>query len=181
MPFFSRAGLDPSTPEFRALLELALKSPAIEVFGFYCHAGRSYASTSQEEASKYLTSEVNAVNDAAQLALSILKQGEDQRSDKQFVLSVGSTPTAHAATVESRAKVNELLYGKLELHAGESIFLGGSFFPEPNPFPRKLPTTRSSAAAYGVDRPSTHSTESYRYSHFILSWSRARRYGRSIM
>ena len=118
-----RAGLDPGSPEFRALLELAIKSPAIEIFGFYCHAGHAYSSTSQGEASKYLTSEVNAVNDAAKLALSLL--GRDETGSKRFVLSVGSTPTAHAATAESRIKVKDLLHGRLELHAGMSWSNGG--------------------------------------------------------
>ncbi|KAK7694708.1 hypothetical protein QCA50_001896 [Cerrena zonata] len=113
-----RAGLDPSSPEFRVLLELAIESPIIEVFGFYCHAGGSYSSTSQGEASKYLSSEVNAVNDAAGLGLSILEQDGKQQDKQHFILSVGSTPTAHAATVESRAKLNALLNGRLELHAG---------------------------------------------------------------
>jgi len=34
------------------------------------------------------------------------------------VLSVGSTPTAHAASAETKAKLSSLLHGSLELHAG---------------------------------------------------------------
>lgn len=35
-----------------------------------------------------------------------------------FVLSVGSTPTAHAVTPETKAKLYPSLHGKLEIHAG---------------------------------------------------------------
>ncbi|CAL1695700.1 unnamed protein product [Somion occarium] len=110
-----RAGLDPSSTAFHSLLEVALESPVLTVFGFYCHAGHSYSSTSPEAASKFLTAEVNAVNDAAKLALA---RSSSPSNDTQFILSVGSTPTAHAATAETNAKLGELLHGKLELHAG---------------------------------------------------------------
>ena len=89
------------------------------VFGFYTHAGQSYASTSRSEASSFLTAEVDAVNTAAGLALSLLEGKPDAapRNDP-FVLAVGSTPTAHAATAETRDKLASLLNGTLELHAG---------------------------------------------------------------
>lgn len=66
-----------------------------------------------EQAAGFLSSEVEAVNKAAGLALSIVG------GTPEFVLSVGSTPTAHAATAETRARLEAELHGKLELHAGE--------------------------------------------------------------
>ncbi|THH34093.1 hypothetical protein EUX98_g129 [Antrodiella citrinella] len=112
-----RAGLDPSSAAFKEVLECALTSPHVEVFGFYCHAGNSYASTSPEEASKFLSVELNAVNDAARLAKSFLA-GIGATRESPFTLSVGSTPTAHAATPENSAKLANILNGTLELHAG---------------------------------------------------------------
>lgn len=86
------------------------------MFGFYCHAGNAYASTSFSEASSFLSSEVNAVNDAAASALEILSK--EGISAPKLVLSVGSTPTAHTANRETRDKLSSLLHGPLELHAG---------------------------------------------------------------
>ncbi|KAI5890480.1 uncharacterized protein SCHCODRAFT_02631982 [Schizophyllum commune H4-8] len=112
-----RAGVGPKSSMIEELLKTLAKSPAVSIYGFYAHAGNAYASTSQSEASKFLTGEVNSVNDAAEFAASIL--GEDVKNHQQpFVLSVGSTPTAHSASTETRAKVSTLLHGKLELHAG---------------------------------------------------------------
>ncbi|KAL1757635.1 putative serine dehydratase domain-containing protein [Schizophyllum commune] len=112
-----RAGVGPKSSMIEELLKTLAKSPAVSIYGFYAHAGNAYASTSQSEASKFLTGEVNSVNDAAEFAVSIL--GEEVKNHQQpFVLSVGSTPTAHSASAETRAKVSTLLHGKLELHAG---------------------------------------------------------------
>jgi D-serine ammonia-lyase len=101
-------------------VEKALFSPATQVYGFYCHAGNSYSSTSLDEASRFLSGEVEAVNTAAGLALAMLAGAPTaQPKTDPFVLSVGSTPTAHAASAEARAKLSSLLNGKLELHAGK--------------------------------------------------------------
>ncbi|EIN13785.1 hypothetical protein PUNSTDRAFT_48709 [Punctularia strigosozonata HHB-11173 SS5] len=114
-----RAGVIPGSARFETVVQKALFSPAIQVYGFYCHAGNSYASTSLDEASSFLSSEVEAVNTAAGLALAILSgsPGAQPRTDP-FVLSVGSTPTAHAASAETKAKLEAVLNGRLELHAG---------------------------------------------------------------
>lgn len=88
------------------------------VHGFYCHAGDSYASTSLDEASRFLSGEVQAVNDASALASSILKSLGKDPAAFPFTLSVGSTPTANSASAETRAKLSTLLHGELELHAG---------------------------------------------------------------
>jgi D-serine deaminase-like pyridoxal phosphate-dependent protein len=104
------------TPFFKELVGKALKSSTVSVYGFYCHAGNAYASTSISEATNFLSSEVEAVNTAAKLAQAILEEFQEPRP--KFVLSVGSTPTAHAASAETRARLQSLLYGELELHAG---------------------------------------------------------------
>ncbi|KDQ63585.1 hypothetical protein JAAARDRAFT_118999 [Jaapia argillacea MUCL 33604] len=114
-----RAGLAPSSPYFEALLAALVASPAISIYGFYCHAGHAYASTSLPEASAFLSAEVDAVNTAAGLALANLSGSPDTQAHTQpFVLSVGSTPTAHAASTETRARLSSMLNGTLELHAG---------------------------------------------------------------
>ena len=121
----SRAGLSPKHRVFQELLEVILVSPAISIYGFYCHAGQSYTSTSLDEASQFLSAELQAVNDAAELATSVIAQMNTVPShNTPFVLSVGSTPTAHAATPETKAKLHSSLHGKLEIHAGaESLSL----------------------------------------------------------
>ncbi|KAI0682690.1 hypothetical protein BC835DRAFT_1298348 [Cytidiella melzeri] len=114
-----RAGLAPTSPYFESLLTSVFTSTAVSVYGFYTHAGQSYASTSLPEASSFLSTEVAAVNTAAGLALSLLQEtpGVAPRSSR-FVLAVGSTPTAHAASADTREKLASLLNGTLELHAG---------------------------------------------------------------
>lgn len=90
------------------------------VYGFYAHAGNSYSSTSFSEASSFLSKEVQSVNLAARIALDELSKFPDLQSvQKPFVLSVGSTPTAHAANAETRQILTEELFGTLELHAGK--------------------------------------------------------------
>ena len=104
---------------FQDLLKAILASPAISIYGFYCHAGQSYASTSLDEASQFLSAEIQAVNNAAEIATSVIAQTDTVSShNTPFVLSVGSTPTAHAATPETKARLLSSLCGKLEIHAG---------------------------------------------------------------
>ena len=98
---------------------MLLKSSAISLHGFYGHAGNAYASTSLTEASKFLSGEVAAVNDAAMATLEIISRSPPSAAVTQpFVLSVGSTPTAHAASLETRKMLAQVLHGTLELHAG---------------------------------------------------------------
>ncbi|PPQ99604.1 hypothetical protein CVT24_005180 [Panaeolus cyanescens] len=114
-----RAGVVPSSKEFFKLLDAALYSPVLTLYGFYGHAGNAYGSTSLEEASNFLSGEVQAVNIAAQDALQVISKADKPVSVKgEFVLSVGSTPTAHAASAETRRLLSEKLNGVLELHAG---------------------------------------------------------------
>ncbi|KAK0208242.1 putative serine dehydratase domain-containing protein [Desarmillaria ectypa] len=114
----NRAGVSTITPYFETLLTAILQSSSVSVHGFYGHAGNSYASTSLSEASLFLTGEVQAVNDAADAALSILKKLGLKAPETPFVLSVGATPTAHTASAEARETLSTLLHGTLELHAG---------------------------------------------------------------
>lgn len=93
-------------------------SPVISVYGFYSHGGHSYGSKSMPEAAVYLTKEIESVNQAAGLALSILAGTPNAPPREPFVLAIGSTPTAHAATAETRARLATHLNGRLEIHAG---------------------------------------------------------------
>ena len=118
----SRAGVSPKQQAFRDSLTMILASPAISIHGFYCHAGQSYASTSLDEASQFLSAELQTVNDAAEVAKSTIAQTNTASSHSTpFVPSVGSTPTAHAATPEKKAKLRSTLHGKLEIHAGARL------------------------------------------------------------
>jgi len=122
----SRAGVIPGSPQFFSVLNAIFKSSVITLHGFYGHAGNSYASTSLTEASKFLSGEVQAVNDAAEHALATMSRLENQPPVTQpFVLAVGSTPTAHAASVEAREALAKFLHGTLELHAGKHFEFDG--------------------------------------------------------
>ena len=124
-----RAGVSPASPFFESLLSLLFASPAISLYGFYCHAGNSYASTSLPQASSILSAEVEAVNTAAGLALAMLSGSPSYAVREQpFVLAVGSTPTAHAASAETKAQLGLLLNGTLELHAGTPNLDRGGIF-----------------------------------------------------
>ena len=148
-----RAGLRPDTAEFNALLQAVLASSSISLYGFYTHAGNSYASTSFEEASNFLLSEVNAVNNAAGLALQMMASKNIPPPREPFVLSVGATPTAHAATPEMKAKIESALHGVLELHAGSSRNFRRSVCPILTQAIRKLPSSGPPAAQHWSHHP----------------------------
>lgn len=59
------------------------------------------------------------MNKAAEIANSLIFRSQGGGNREAFVLSVGSTPTAHSASAETRAKLSSLLHGTLELHAGK--------------------------------------------------------------
>jgi len=117
---YRRAGVVPGSPGFEILLKAILASPAISLHGFYSHAGNSYGSTGLSQASSFLSSEVETTNEAAKLALALISSWPGWKGDRRpkLVLSVGATPTAHSASAETRAQLGSLLYGTLELHAG---------------------------------------------------------------
>lgn len=63
------------------------------------------------------------MNTAAELAQAMIAKGiagkaAGDPARKPWVLSVGSTPSAHAASAETRAQLKSILNGTLELHAG---------------------------------------------------------------
>ncbi|KAM0561341.1 hypothetical protein ACHAPJ_003220 [Fusarium lateritium] len=100
-----RAGIATNSDALHRLVERVEKSPAVSIYGFYCHAGHSYAGRSRNDAEELLNVEVSSVLSAAKLL----------PSDRRLVISVGSTPTAHV--VESlKASIPDNI--KLELHAG---------------------------------------------------------------
>ncbi|KAJ4486090.1 putative serine dehydratase domain-containing protein [Lentinula aciculospora] len=113
-----RAGVEPGTITFEILVKALLTSPVISIHGFYAHAGNAYASTSFDQASSFLSAEVNSVNAGADSALKIASSLGVELDSRSLVLSVGSTPTAHAASAETKARLSSLLNGSLELHAG---------------------------------------------------------------
>ncbi|SJM88637.1 probable D-serine dehydratase [Zygosaccharomyces bailii] len=116
-----RAGLNPQSEEFLALLRKAIShdvSEVVELYGFYAHAGHSYSSDSIEDAHEYLIEEIEAVNYAAQL-LTLQAPGMDL---SKLVLSVGATPTSNALRVADESKLTNIiqkkLQGVLEIHCG---------------------------------------------------------------
>lgn len=103
-----------------------LNSPAIALYGFYCHAGTSYASKSLQEASAYLTAEISALLDAAQ----VTHANFPATKIPPLILSVGSTPTAHAFSEDAlhglQARLDEAASpgrAQFELHAGNYTML----------------------------------------------------------
>ncbi|WVQ77850.1 hypothetical protein IAR50_007547 [Cryptococcus sp. DSM 104548] len=106
-----RAGAPPESDQMKDLLQAILNAPeAVSIFGFYSHFGQSYASSSLPTASSFFHAEIACTQSAAKLARSM------GFKEDQWVISVGATPTAHAAVQEA---VRDLkVDGKLELHAG---------------------------------------------------------------
>ncbi|KAG9116049.1 hypothetical protein FRC07_007482 [Ceratobasidium sp. 392] len=109
-----RAGLTPASNELHGLIDTLIPSPTVSIHGFYAHAGHSYAAKSQAQAAENLQTEISSVNAAAARALS--KYLAQNLSPPKFVLSVGATPTAHAAS--GKIEFPSPLNGTVELHAG---------------------------------------------------------------
>ena len=102
-----RAGVRNYSEALHKLVQAAEESPVISIHGFYCHAGHSYGGRTREQAEETLNVEIDSVLDAAKLL----------PPDRDLVVSIGSTPTAHV--VESmKATIPRNV--KLELHAGMS-------------------------------------------------------------
>jgi D-serine deaminase-like pyridoxal phosphate-dependent protein len=114
-----RAGLTPESSNLESLIVEVITSPFLTLHGFYSHAGNSYASKDADTAADFLRIEVEAVEKAASLAHTLVeKQG---LAPLNLVLSVGSTPTAHASTLLSQSTPGSKLAasgGALEIHAG---------------------------------------------------------------
>lgn len=108
-----RAGLEPQSPLLTSLIQTALQSSdRIHIYGFYCHSGHSYASNSLAEAEGHLLNEITAASDAARQCL------QYRPDHPPLTISVGATPTAHAASSSVAETIKNLIPGKLELHAG---------------------------------------------------------------
>lgn len=105
----SRAGIVNSSPRLDQVIQSANGSSAVSVYGFYCHAGHSYASKTTEQAVKVLQDELEGVLTAAK------KLVDRKAEDGELILSIGATPTAHVVT---NLKKNLPANAKLELHAG---------------------------------------------------------------
>lgn len=91
-----------------------------EIYGFYCHAGHSYASDSETKAKLFLLQEIIHANKAAE------KARELDPTLTNLQISVGATPTAHASEMLSKDELKQELGGELagnlELHAGNYPF-----------------------------------------------------------
>ena len=83
------------------LIETALKSPNISIFGTYTHANFSYNSRDIDAAAKILALEIRSANDCAKQILEISDgfggTGRNRLDPGGLRLAVGATPTAHAA------------------------------------------------------------------------------------
>ncbi|KAL4814924.1 putative serine dehydratase domain-containing protein [Aspergillus spinulosporus] len=100
-----RAGIVNSSSALPNLVKRVEESSAVELYGFYCHAGHSYACRTEESAVAVLKDEVEGVVSAS----------KHLRNGRKVVVSIGSTPTAHVVR-ELREVLPEGL--ELELHAG---------------------------------------------------------------
>lgn len=110
-----RAGLESGSEALNDIISFALANKKyLSLYGFYCHAGHSYASKDITEASGYLNAEIRAADAAAAFAKSI-------DPDLCLVVSVGSTPTSHSTDELDRASLT-LAADELELHAGNYPF-----------------------------------------------------------
>ncbi|MCJ1418630.1 hypothetical protein MMC32_004978 [Xylographa parallela] len=143
---YGRAGLDPNSEKLKALLEVVLPITKAEGFGhlsgFYSHAGHSYGVASGAEAMGHLSSEIENLIIAADLADKLLSRshGHDE-SETKYVLSVGATPSATsiqhlvhangrlpAAWVTESERLRTCIvrakdFYSLEIHAGVYPFL----------------------------------------------------------
>lgn len=114
-----RAGLVYDSPILEEILLRLMNEEkitnAVELYGFYCHAGHSYGSDSVNKAKEYLLEEIKHANLAAKTALKF-------NPGLKLQISVGATPTAHSSAVltssELTSALGEELLGALELHAG---------------------------------------------------------------
>lgn len=103
---YGRAGVPVSSPRLEALVHRAQECKFVNILGFYAHAGQSYHGRSEDAAESFLAAEMQGVLDGAKLL----------GSDKEVLVSIGSTPTAH---VVKRLKANAPKNVTIELHAGK--------------------------------------------------------------
>ncbi len=103
-----RAGVAARSAALDALVKRIESSASTRLYGFYCHAGHSYGGRTRDAAEAALQEELAGVLGAAKLL----------PADREIVVSIGSTPTAHVLrSLEASVPPNL----KLELHAGTLI------------------------------------------------------------
>lgn len=113
----NRAGKPSGSDELTKLIQKALapeNTEYLSIYGFYCHAGHSYAAKSVAQATDFLKQEIQAANEACKIAKEI-------QPSLQLTISVGATPTAHASDSIDLSSLGQLS-GELELHAGNYPF-----------------------------------------------------------
>lgn len=119
----NRAGILHLSSRLEEVIQAASASDAVSLYGFYCHAGHSYAAKSTDQAVKVLNDEFGGVLIAARKLINSNNNNNNSNSnnnnsgttDNKLVLSIGATPTAH---VVSNLKAKLLENTRLELHAG---------------------------------------------------------------
>ena len=137
---YHRAGLSSESKEFQDLVTKAIAledSGAVQLIGFYCHAGHSYGDDSETASLKLLIAEIESLEQAAARAL----KSRGREPTTKLILSVGATPTAtsiqaliHPASMQSAetgavtAQLEALISRvketyTLEVHAGVYPFL----------------------------------------------------------
>lgn len=95
-----RAGIPSPSSELLTVTEAVLDSTDVELGGFYCHSGHSYSAMSITDATNFFSEEIDAACDAfynTQALIQKRKQQQPQEETAKLILSVGATPTAHAA------------------------------------------------------------------------------------
>ncbi|KAL3462702.1 putative serine dehydratase domain-containing protein [Aspergillus heterothallicus] len=101
-----RAGVENSSSALPSLVRRVEESSAVDLYGFYCHAGHSYACRTNEAAESVLQDELEGVVSASKLL---------SGKGRKIIVSIGSTPTAHVVSSLRKVLPEEL---ELELHAG---------------------------------------------------------------
>ncbi|KAL2866917.1 D-serine ammonia-lyase DSD1 [Aspergillus lucknowensis] len=104
-----RAGVVNSSSALPKLVQRIEESKSVELYGFYCHAGHSYACRTSEAAAGVLRDEVQGVVNASKYLSASRADGG------KVVVSIGSTPTAHVVSSLKEVLPEHL---ELELHAG---------------------------------------------------------------
>ncbi|RAK96981.1 D-serine ammonia-lyase DSD1 [Aspergillus ibericus CBS 121593] len=110
-----RAGVEPTSTDLPTLVRRVEESNVVQLYGFYCHAGHSYACRKEEEVKRVLGEEVRGVLEAVKFI-----SGSDKGGKRKVVVSVGSTPTAHVVR-EVRGFLSDGVGGvevEVEVHAG---------------------------------------------------------------
>lgn len=120
---YRRAGLTIDSPALPKLVNKIIGGDLVAIWGVYSHAGHAYGSSDVSQAEAFLSEEVKSVNEAAKIIRNLLSSSQKgERHRKKLMLSVGCTPTAHAAGKTS-SNLARQLEGDLELHAGNYSFL----------------------------------------------------------